>query len=671
VAAGCSVLLALGLWVPSSATAGTRAQSSPAVAAASATPGTISTGGQTSCEVRADQTAWCWGRNDFGQVGNGLRGITREPAQVLGTGWATISTGGSATCATKVDQTLWCWGLNHFGQLGIGSTKMSVVPAQVRGEGWTSVSMGWFHGCATKSDGRLHCWGLNNRGQLGLGAASKPKPNPVRVGVDSNWRSVSVAGWRTCGLRTDNTAWCFGDNAFGQAGQAAGGNRPAPTKVGRLTDWAELDLAWGHTCGLRANGEALCFGLNNTGQLGDGTLQDRSVPTPVATAGPFVDLTVTDAGACALRADGSAWCWGADRYDELRLDATSPSPSPARSAASGIVSLDGAWMHMCGQRGDGGVSCWGSNEVSQLGLPATPAPARRSGPAAGAEGRVGEAERYLPAPSAARLERRSPSSIASAAVAGRPPVEPQHTGPLSFRYSTFNLLGSQHTSPTGMRRDWAPGRLRTEWAGTMLERLAVGLVGFQEIQPDQIDSIGLATGRAWRFYPGTKLGYPGAPQSVAWRRSVWKPVWKTTVAMPFMRGWRPQALVRLRHRATGHDVYLLNAHFSPGKMESDRDKAKKITVKVLEKLQRDGLPVLLTGDFNERTELFCAVVGKTRLKAAMGGRSTKKGCSPPPGARVDWMFGSGGRFTEFLVLQDEQIRRITDHSVHSARLTVG
>ncbi len=63
----------------------------------------LSAGGQASCLTRSDGTARCWGRNNFGQLGDGTVTGRPAPTKVLGTGWATISTSGSTTCGVKAD----------------------------------------------------------------------------------------------------------------------------------------------------------------------------------------------------------------------------------------------------------------------------------------------------------------------------------------------------------------------------------------------------------------------------------------------------------------------------------------------------------------------------------------------------------------------------------------
>jgi alpha-tubulin suppressor-like RCC1 family protein len=53
--------------------------------------------------------------------------------QVSGTTWSAVSASGSHTCATKTDNTLWCWGSNDRGQLGTGDLINATSPAQTAG----------------------------------------------------------------------------------------------------------------------------------------------------------------------------------------------------------------------------------------------------------------------------------------------------------------------------------------------------------------------------------------------------------------------------------------------------------------------------------------------------------------------------------------------------------
>lgn len=89
---------------------------------------------------------------------------------VSGIGNATAVTAGfSHACAIDAKQAK-CWGRNDFGELGNGSTTQSAMPVMVSGIGnATAVVGGEYHSCAIDG-GQVKCWGLNNWGQLGDGS---------------------------------------------------------------------------------------------------------------------------------------------------------------------------------------------------------------------------------------------------------------------------------------------------------------------------------------------------------------------------------------------------------------------------------------------------------------------------------------------------------------------
>jgi endonuclease/exonuclease/phosphatase family metal-dependent hydrolase len=232
---------------------------------------------------------------------------------------------------------------------------------------------------------------------------------------------------------------------------------------------------------------------------------------------------------------------------------------------------------------------------------------------------------------------------------------------------TMNVLGSQHTAPGADEPEMAPGRLRAEWASTYFGMRGASLIGLQESQPDQIVALDSATRGNFTFFPGNSLGYYGAPQSVMWNRNDWRMTWHDTVSIPFTGGWRPQPIVKLQQRTTGAELYWINVHFAARHAHQDlRDKAMKILLQTIGQLKADGLPIMLTGDFNEIATAFCPITGKTPLVAAMGGSNTGGKCVLPKGARIDQVFGSLGTFSHALMDDSAQVRRTTDHHVLSA-----
>ena len=90
---------------------------------------------------------------------------------------------------------------------------------------WRSVAAHSFHSCGVKHDNTLWCWGANDHGTIGNGYdnttySAEPTPDPVQIG-DADWSTVGVGSDHTCGLKLDGTIWCWGENNQGQLGNGS------------------------------------------------------------------------------------------------------------------------------------------------------------------------------------------------------------------------------------------------------------------------------------------------------------------------------------------------------------------------------------------------------------------------------------------------------------------
>ncbi|HLZ98337.1 MAG TPA: trypsin-like peptidase domain-containing protein [Steroidobacteraceae bacterium] len=145
---------------------------------------TIGAGYTHTCALATDGAAYCWGQNEYGQLGDGTHTDHRSPVRVLGEHrYVSLVTAvtGSANCGLTAEGAAWCWGLNNFGQLGNGSkSDSSSTPVAVTGgQKYVSISAGRFHVCGVTGDDAVWCWG--GFGGLGSIVRSEPSRVPVRV----------------------------------------------------------------------------------------------------------------------------------------------------------------------------------------------------------------------------------------------------------------------------------------------------------------------------------------------------------------------------------------------------------------------------------------------------------------------------------------------------------
>src|SRR3954468_7088132 len=78
--------------------------------------------------------------------------LTATSAQASSPKWLSISVGGTHTCGIRTDHALYCWGVNDYGQLGDGTTDPHQLPTRVgTSNSWSSVTAGALHTCGLRS----------------------------------------------------------------------------------------------------------------------------------------------------------------------------------------------------------------------------------------------------------------------------------------------------------------------------------------------------------------------------------------------------------------------------------------------------------------------------------------------------------------------------------------
>jgi alpha-tubulin suppressor-like RCC1 family protein len=244
--------------------------------------------------IRSNGTAWCWGKGSYGILGDNTTTSKSSPVSVVGgfTDWVQLSCNVEATAAIRANGTAWGWGRNYWGNLGDNTTTNRSSPVSVVGgfTDWVQIASGDQHVMGIRSNGTAWGWGLGGSGQLGDNTTTN-RSSPVSVvGGFTDWVQIVSGEAHTVAIRANGTAWAWGWNNSGQVGDNTTSIRSSPVSViGGFTDWVQLGLMsrGRHTIAIRANGTAWAWGLNSGGQLGDGTsLSKRS---PVSVIGGFTD----------------------------------------------------------------------------------------------------------------------------------------------------------------------------------------------------------------------------------------------------------------------------------------------------------------------------------------------------------------------------------------------
>jgi alpha-tubulin suppressor-like RCC1 family protein len=351
----------------------------PTVAAAASGPDAhaVALASLHTCVLTTSGGVQCWGNNDSGELGNGTNESRSVPVDVsgLGSGVTAIDTGGAGhSCAVNPAGGVECWGRNRWGQLGDGTQDNSNVPVDVvgLGSGVVDVSTGGDNSCALTVAGAMKCWGRNETGQLGNGTTDASSVPVGVTGLGSGVAAISAGGNHTCALMDDGGLKCWGSNGFGQVGDGSTTHRYTPVDVSGLDSGVAAVSNGGaaNACALMDDGGVKCWGSNQFGQVGDGTKTTRLTPVDVQNLSNATGVAAGGGGhVCAVTAGGAVKCWGRNDFGQLGDDTTSPSTTPVGVSGldSGAAQVGTGGRHSCAVMDDGTVECWGRNDFAELG----------------------------------------------------------------------------------------------------------------------------------------------------------------------------------------------------------------------------------------------------------------------------------------------------------------
>ena len=316
------------------------------------------------CALR-DGELFCWGKNAYGEIGDGSTTTRARPTKVVLPGVVIdVHVGLNYTCALLESGIPMCWGGLHLDD-GSDLVNPSPEPVPAAGDGaWLSSGTGQFgcmggsagavacwgnaadfyglknaqpslslasrvvpgaqgavaiasgdrHACLLTASGGIECAGANDEGQLGDG-----KPTSARdyapVTLSTRALQVSAAGRRTC-ARTLFGLQCWGRGVSPVNEFEAHATPFLIDGLGSPDSLAFVSVGRRRICVLRTNGDVLCWGSNAFGGLGDGTTTDHEGPTLVHGLPRATQIATGDDFTCADTVDG-LYCWGDGSFGQL------------------------------------------------------------------------------------------------------------------------------------------------------------------------------------------------------------------------------------------------------------------------------------------------------------------------------------------------------------------
>lgn len=335
-------------------------------------------------------TPWTWGRNDWGQRGNGTAdsyyipmdaddsvqyreesdgnlfalmkdGTIRKKAswgededRQLGSDndWAQIAGKADGLYALKRDGSLWFYRDRAKVSPDTYRPEEGAFAPFQQGTAWQKIASsqnGFIVGL--RKDGTLWIWGRDAWNAM----TSENEGPPVQLGNDRNWKSFSVSSSHALAVKLDGTLWGMGNNRYGQLGKAISEPLPSFVQIGKDANWLDAQAGGTTSIGLRKDGTLWQWGRGFDG---------KSASIAISQLTKDNDWTrIWNGGsrAFALKRDGSLWAWGDNGYGQLGIGASDMRSVPTR------VKGNGPWLDLhlspfatYGSKADGSNWSWGS-----------------------------------------------------------------------------------------------------------------------------------------------------------------------------------------------------------------------------------------------------------------------------------------------------------------------
>lgn len=292
------------------------------------------------CVLTMDYKIFCWGNNQFGQLGDGTTNTRSSPVNIPmeGTKFDDVFANNRNTCAIDDRKKVYCWGENYYGSIGDGkdpifrisnpTVRPTVVKMPVSTVTFEKIAIGGPGGtdqqagtgsCAIGGDknSKIYCWGVNAGNVFGPDNRSLEYSNiplqissslPDEITFYGIARQSGSSGNNTCALGGDKYSnkrmYCWGGSSDIKANEV---KMPSGT-----TSFSEISSSSYGTCALGTNNRAYCWEkrISNDNHFVDTDIKIIDMPPGVKTFSTIsTGTTYQRARTCGIGDDNNAYCW--------------------------------------------------------------------------------------------------------------------------------------------------------------------------------------------------------------------------------------------------------------------------------------------------------------------------------------------------------------------------
>ncbi|MDQ5921040.1 MAG: hypothetical protein QG673_1096 [Pseudomonadota bacterium] len=354
------------------------------------------------CAIDTNNQLYCWGGGGSGQIGDGSGKDAAVPTKVStqnlpwGVYFKSISIGASNICGVGSDSMVYCWGSNQYGQVGIGDATVGqniliptpIVSKQVLDSRFTEVKINYYGSafvCALSINGDIYCWGYGGHGEIGNGYNNNvyiPTLVKVKDQVDVEFAHLAPGmGNGSCAITTAGNAYCWGYNQSGEGanGSYSNTNVATPVNMPSAETFVSITTSTNTACAVTNKNNSYCWGYGESGELGNGNTSKSNQPVKTLSTTAITSISSSyyiTATLCEIDVNGKVYCWGYGVTGSIGNGAYPFESVASKPESIAIVdqtkkftqvAITGNSSTVCAVDSLGEIYCWGSGMEGQLG----------------------------------------------------------------------------------------------------------------------------------------------------------------------------------------------------------------------------------------------------------------------------------------------------------------